>query len=203
MAAETGEIGPGRGLEGRESSFNTLSEMFSTHYLTVLTHPLRISSAICSCGSFLILFTSLTTSYWVTERSPHGLVHWGLWETCLRPSCFFFFFSSLAEYLHVTRAFLIMAVLCGLTSLFFICISFERVSVGPVYFMVAAGLLSCSTGFFTLIAISVFTVVNRSTEGYMRHILIFGSSYGLCWASIPIYVFTGAIIMITHRTSLD
>ncbi|KAL8219396.1 UNVERIFIED_CONTAM: hypothetical protein K2H54_023605 [Gekko kuhli] len=164
--------------------------MFSNQYINVLTHPLRISSAICSSGSSVVLFTCLTTSYWVTERSLHGLIHSGLWEICLEPTCRYIQFSA-SEHLHVTRAFIIMALLCGVASLLFICISFERVSVGPIYFMMSAGLLSFTAGFFTLIAISVFTAAYRSQEKYTQHLIIFGSSYGLCWVSIPMYVIAG------------
>nr|XP_056702355.1 protein NKG7-like [Euleptes europaea] len=186
-------------------SFANLSEIFS---ISVLTQPLRISSAVCSSGSLLMLFTSLTTSYWVTEQSSHGLIHSGLWEVCLHPHCHYFQFnilllcSSPTEYLHVTRAFLILALLFGMASLLFICISFERVSMGPIYFMAIAGLLSFTTAFSILIANSVFTAVYRSKQLYLLHLVIFGSSYGLCWASLPAYIITGIIIMITHRTTL-
>ncbi|XP_054854884.1 protein NKG7-like [Eublepharis macularius] len=191
MAAEAEAMGSGRSPEGRDPSFTTLSEMFSNHYMDVLTHPLRISSAICSACSLLILLTSLTTSYWVTERTPQGLIHAGLWEMCREPSCRYFPFR-VPEFLHVTRAFLIMAVLCGLVSLIFICISFEHASVGPIYFMVVAGLLSFTAGFFTLIGISVFTAVHKSKRQYIQHLIIFGSSYGLGWASISMYITTAA-----------
>ncbi|XP_048357622.1 lens fiber membrane intrinsic protein-like [Sphaerodactylus townsendi] len=174
-----------------DTCFATLSEPFRQRYFDVLTHTLRVCCAICSSGSLLILFTSLTTSYWVTEKTHQGLVHTGLWEMCLGPTCHYIEFP-VPEFLNVTRAFVMIAVVCGIASLLCICISFEYVSIGPIYLLAVAGLLSFSTGFFTLIAISVFTAVNKSKKVYLQHLMIFGSSYGLCWASIPAYITTAA-----------
>lgn len=40
---------------------------------------------------------------------------------------------------------------------------------------------------------SVFTAVYRTTKPYIQHLVIFGSSYGLGWASIPMYFITGRL----------
>ncbi|KAG8143382.1 hypothetical protein E2320_000635, partial [Naja naja] len=136
--------------------------------LSFLTQPLKISCSICSAGSLLLEYMSLSTSYWVLETTHRGMVHSGLWDICLESKCNLYQFNLLALHIHVTRAFLLMALFCGFIGLLFSCISFER--------------------FLVLVAMSLFTVILRKSPGYAQRLVIFGSSFSLGWASILMYI---------------
>ncbi|XP_062818799.1 protein NKG7-like [Anolis carolinensis] len=165
-----------------------------------LSNPLKFSSGICSAGSLLVQFTSLTTSYWVLESTPKGLVHGGLWRICMGPTCFFYRFHLLAPHIHVARGFLLMACFCGLISLLCICVSFEHNYLYGISVIRTAGYLNLLAGFLIMIGMIVFTAVYRRSKAYTDFLLIFGSSYGLGWASIPMYAMTGILLVLTHKT---
>ncbi|XP_061453715.1 protein NKG7-like [Rhineura floridana] len=173
-----------------------------SHRLDFLTEPLRIGSGICSAGSLLLEFTSLSTPYWVLESTNKGLLHSGLWKVCLDPDCTLYWFSLLALPIHFTRAFLLIACFCGLISLLCICISFERDLLFRISLVRTAAAFSFCSGLFILIGMSIFTYVHKRSQSYTRDLVIFGSSYGLGWASIPMYVITGILLMLTHKTTI-
>ncbi|KAM6427739.1 uncharacterized protein PHA67_002818 [Liasis olivaceus] len=94
---------------------------------------------------------SLSTSYWVLETTHRGMVHSGLWKICLDPKCNLYQFNLLALHVHVTRAFLLTALFCGLIGLLFICISFERHKLYDVSVIKAAAVFSFSAGMLLLL----------------------------------------------------
>ncbi|XP_067318521.1 protein NKG7-like [Anolis sagrei] len=165
-----------------------------------LSDPLKFSSGICSAGSLVVQFTSLSTSYWMLESTRKGLVHGGLWRICLGPTCTFYRFHLLAPQIHVTRGFLLMACFCGLISLLCICVSFEHNDLYGISVVRTAAFLSFLTGFLIMIGMSIFTTFYRRSKAYTEFLLIFGSSYGLGWASIPLYAMTGILLVLTHKT---
>ncbi|XP_029142893.1 protein NKG7-like, partial [Protobothrops mucrosquamatus] len=158
--------------------------------LSFLTQPLKISSGICSAGSLLLEYMSLSTSYWVLETTHRGMVHSGLWNICLAPKCNLYQFNLLALHIHVTRTFLLMALFCGFIGLIFICISFERNKLYNVSVIKAAAIFSFSAGFLILVAMSVFTAIVRRSPGYAQRLVVFGTSFSLGWASILMYIIT-------------
>ncbi|KAJ7304057.1 hypothetical protein JRQ81_011579 [Phrynocephalus forsythii] len=168
--------------------------------MALMSHPLHVCSGLSSAGSLLVQFTSLSTSYWVLEATEKGLVHSGLWKICFNPECTIYQFNILALHIHFTRGFLLIACFCGLISLLCVCISFEHIEIYHISLVKAAALWSFSGGLFILIGMSVFTAVCRSSHSYIKYLLVFGSSYSLGWASLPMYVMTGMLLMMTHKT---
>ncbi|XP_063168383.1 protein NKG7-like, partial [Candoia aspera] len=168
--------------------------------LSFLTQPLKISSGICSAGSLLLEYMSLSTSYWVLETTHRGMAHSGLWKICLDPKCNLYQFNLLALHIHVTRAFLLSALFCGLIGLLFICVSFERKKLYNVSVIRAAAIFSFSAGFLILVAMSLFTATVRRSPAYAQHLLVFGSSFSLGWASILMYFITGMLLLLTDKT---
>ncbi|KAH0631398.1 hypothetical protein JD844_005706 [Phrynosoma platyrhinos] len=181
-------------------SLGASSSVESQQQIPFLSDPLRISSGICSAGSLLMQFTSLSTSYWVLESTPKGLVHSGLWKICMDPTCTPYQFNLLAPHIHVTRGFLLIACFCGLISLLCICISFEHLDFYGISVIQAAAYLSFGAGFLIMIGMCVFTAVYRSSQAYKQFLVIFGSSYSLGWASTALYAMTGILLVLTRRT---
>ncbi|ETE59462.1 Lens fiber membrane intrinsic protein, partial [Ophiophagus hannah] len=137
---------------------------------------------------------SLSTSYWVLETTHRGMVHGGLWDICLESKCNLYQFNLLALHIHVTRAFLLMALFCGFMGLLFSCISFERNKLYDVSVIKVAAIFSFSAGFLVLVAMSLFTTILRKSPGYAQRLVIFGSSFSLGWVSILMYIITGETI---------
>ncbi|XP_020663142.3 protein NKG7 [Pogona vitticeps] len=177
--------------------------MEASQQLTFMSYPLRICSGLCCAGSLLVQFTSLSTSYWVLESTQKGLVHSGLWKICINTKCTMYQFNLLALHIHVTRGFLLMACLCGLISLLCVCFSFEHMELYHISVLKAAVVLSFSGGLFILMGMSVFTAVYRNSHSYTNYLLYFGSSYGLGWASLPMYAMTGILLMLTQKTMVS
>ncbi|XP_026540358.1 protein NKG7-like [Notechis scutatus] len=171
--------------------------------LSFLTQPLKISCGICSAGSLLLEYMSLSTSYWVLETTYRGMVHSGLWDICLESKCNLYQFNLLALHIHVTRAFLLMALFCGFIGLLFSCISFERNKLYDVSVIKVAAIFSFSAGFLVLVAMSLFTAILRKSPGYAQNLVTFGSSFSLGWASILMYIITGILLLLTEKTIIS
>ncbi|XP_044274723.1 protein NKG7-like [Varanus komodoensis] len=190
---------------GSSATISLGSSTSTTSYpdFLLLTQPLRISSGICAFSSLLLHFASLGTSFWLLETTHKGLAHSGLWQVCLHQECRTYWFTLLAPHIHATRAFLVMGCFCGLLSLLCVCISFERDQIFHTSLTITAAAFSFSAGFLNLIAMSVFTAVHRSSQAYSHFLLLFGSSYGLGWASVPMYSITGMLLLLTHHMTIS
>ncbi|XP_070620735.1 protein NKG7-like, partial [Erythrolamprus reginae] len=171
--------------------------------LSFLIQPLKISSGICSAGSLLLEYMSLSTSYWVLETTHRGMVYSGLWNICLESKCNLYQFNLLALPIHVTRTFLLMALFCGFIGLLFSCISFERIKIYDVSVLKTAAVFSFSAGFLVLIAMSLFTSILRRSPGYAQRLVVFGTSFSLGWASVPMYIVTGILLLLTEKTIIS
>nr|XP_034973627.1 lens fiber membrane intrinsic protein-like [Zootoca vivipara] len=158
--------------------------------LDLLMEPLRISSAICSAGSLLLEFISLSTPYWVLQSTKKGLVHSGLWTICIGPDCTMYWFNLLVIHIHFTRAFMVIACFCSFFSLLCVCISFERDLLFNISVLRAAVTFSLVAALLILLGMAIFTYVQRHSQPYTNYSLAFGSSYALGWASVPMHLIT-------------
>ncbi|KAG8143387.1 hypothetical protein E2320_000643, partial [Naja naja] len=101
--------------------------------------PLWFSSLIFCTASLMLMLIALFTPYWVTESTPHGLLHGGLWSICLDPNC-----------------------------------DFYPINLGTLF----------------LLGMCILTYIYRNSRPYTQHLIIFGSSYSLAWACIPMFFIT-------------
>lgn len=70
-------------------TISTISVYSQTNF-RFLMQPLWFSSLIFCTASLMLMLVALFTPYWVTESTPHGLLHGGLWSICLDPNCDFY-----------------------------------------------------------------------------------------------------------------
>nr|XP_056702353.1 lens fiber membrane intrinsic protein-like [Euleptes europaea] len=155
---------------------------------------LRIAASFCSFLSLLLLIVGMASDYWIT----FGTDSVGLWRLC--SGICLSFSMDVDAYIHATRAFLLMGMFAGAASFFSLCASFYRPKIGSISTAVLAVLASIAAGVCSLIAMASFTGV--SVARYMGPGENFGWSFGLGWASFPLFLITGGLAyMLVHRTT--
>ncbi|XP_015271131.1 PREDICTED: protein NKG7-like [Gekko japonicus] len=149
---------------------------------------LRIVACFFSFVSLLLLIVALASDYWAVD--PDGSSHVGLWRGCAGNTCISYG-MRVAGYFHATRAFLFMGMVAGAISCFGLCTSFFRTHIGSISIKVLAVSASFVAGVCSLIAMSTFT-------GVYNDIMLFagtgfGWSFGVGWASFPLFLITGGL----------
>ncbi|XP_034279461.1 transmembrane protein 235-like [Pantherophis guttatus] len=180
-----------------DRTISTISVYSQTNF-RFLMQPLWFSSLIFCTASLMLMLVALFTPYWVTESTPHGLLHGGLWSICLDPNCDFYP-VNLAWFVHTARTFLVLGTICGFLAWCCVSFSFLRTQVSSVSLVLLASIFSITAGTLFLLGMCIFTYIYRNSRPYTQHLIIFGSSYSLAWACIPMFIITGALLMKTHR----
>ncbi|XP_074837577.1 protein NKG7-like [Carettochelys insculpta] len=147
---------------------------------------LRITSTILSLLSLLLLLLALGADYWLTSSG----FHMGLWKTCTT-SCTQNPITP--DYFDATRAFLFLGMFAGFASSITLVASFFRSHLGPVSLSLVSAVGSFSAGLCAMIAMAVFTGETAAHETLSQ--LTLGWSFGLGWASFPLFLLTGAMIL--------
>ncbi|XP_060113663.1 lens fiber membrane intrinsic protein-like [Heteronotia binoei] len=152
---------------------------------------LQVSAAICSFLSFILLLASLVSDYWVESSN-----HTGLWKVCKSTLCQSYGIKVL-DYIHATRAFMLLGTFAGATSFFGLCASFFQPSAGSISTIKIAAIASFAAGFCALLAMSIFTGVYADLYIPVTH-ASFGWSFVLGWVSGPLFLATGGLAYKEH-----
>ncbi|KAM3829239.1 epithelial membrane protein 1-like [Vipera latastei] len=114
--------------------------------------------------------------------------HLGLWKFCNGGTCYSLGVESASAAIHATRTFMFLGMIAGVVSLIGLCILNKKCSLGNT--SISPGCIayigSFIAGFCVMIAMSVFTGTVGATN-------LYGWSFGLGWASFPLYLLTGQI----------
>ncbi|KAK9394517.1 claudin domain-containing protein 2 [Crotalus adamanteus] len=98
--------------------------------------------------------------------------------------------------LHATRTFMFLGMIAGTVSLVGLCILNKNCSLGNT--SISMGWIACigsfMAGFCVLIAMSIFSGKIGTTNRY-------GWSFGLGWASFPLYLLTGSLLYMLHKST--
>ncbi|KAH1180039.1 protein NKG7-like [Mauremys mutica] len=155
---------------------------------------LRILSTVLVLLSLLLLLIALGSDYWLADNSGS---HSGLWKSCSSSLCLQY--SSVLGYVDATRAFLFLAVIAGFLSFFALIPSFFRSHLGPVSLSLVSAVGSFSAGLCAMIALAVFTGELAGAVNVPPGQVTFGWSFGLGWASFPLFLITGAVMMFARK----
>ncbi|XP_060641860.2 lens fiber membrane intrinsic protein-like [Anolis sagrei] len=146
---------------------------------------LRISAGVFSFIGFALLLAALASEFWV-----QGQLHMGLWKVCLNGLPCNLFGMDVPDYIHATRAFMLMAAVAGAVSFFGLC--FLSCCSHPKSMVKVSAIASFIAGLCALIAMATFTGVY--SEQYQR---IFRTWYdwslGVGWGSIPFFLLAGVL----------
>ncbi|XP_077788266.1 lens fiber membrane intrinsic protein-like [Podarcis muralis] len=151
---------------------------------------LQICAVICAFISLLLLLIALGSDYWMVGSNAN----YGLWKVCSHfgssYSCISYPMGSEPDFIHATRAFMFLGMIAGVVSCIILCGTFfdfqfgflSRARTSAIASLVAAGCV--------LIAMATFTGCEGTVFGPE---LSYGWSFGLGWASFPLFLITGGL----------
>ncbi|XP_042295761.1 epithelial membrane protein 2-like [Sceloporus undulatus] len=139
-------------------------------------HALQICAVVFSFVSLLLLLISLGSDYWQTTTDIHS----GLWTACIWGKCGTL--SNPSDTLNAVRAFMLIGMIAGAVSFFGLCATFCKSKLGSISLAMISASASIAAGICVMIAMAIFTA-NAS---------LYGWSFGLGWASFPLYLITGS-----------
>ncbi|XP_075764032.1 protein NKG7-like [Pelodiscus sinensis] len=155
--------------------------------------PLRIVSTGLALLSLLLLLLSLGSNHWLVYSTDR---HEGLWKRCNSLMCSQY--PAVPEFFDTTRAFLFLAMIAGGVSSLALLTSFLSSHLGPVPLTLVSAVGSFSAGLCAMIAMAVFTAEMahfRTPVPSQPPTFSYGWSFGLGWASFPLFLLTGAVTM--------
>ncbi|XP_060641856.1 lens fiber membrane intrinsic protein-like [Anolis sagrei] len=150
-------------------------------------HILQICATVCCFISLLLLLIALGTDYWVEDSSKHE----GLWKNCTLSNCYDI--QDPTDKLNASRAFMILGMISGavsLLSLFATCFQthFYSFSLAKL-----AAISSLFAGIAAMIAMSIYTSEHSN----------YGWSFGVGWASFPLFLITGGLAYVFHTSTAN
>ncbi|XP_065259443.1 protein NKG7-like [Emys orbicularis] len=158
---------------------------------------LQIPSTVLALLSLLLLLAALGSDHWLVATSSLSTSYSGLWEVCVNSECC----PSVPGYIEVTRLFLFLALIAGFLSFFALIASFFRSHLGSVSLTLVSAVGSYSAGLCALIALTVYTGEFVEAVNVPPGQVTFGWSFGLGWASFPLFLITGVVTLRTLRAS--
>ncbi|CAI5781226.1 protein NKG7-like [Podarcis lilfordi] len=146
---------------------------------------LQIGAVVCAFISLLLLLIALGSDYWLeNEVSNTGLwrscFHIGLVDTCGS------YGMDVTDFVHATRAFMFFGMIAGAISCIGLCGTFFSVQFGSISKAKTAAIASIVAAGCVLIAMATFTGRAGTQHNY-------GWSFGLSWASFPLFLITGGL----------
>ncbi|XP_033014625.1 protein NKG7-like [Lacerta agilis] len=143
---------------------------------------LQISAVACAFISLLFLLIALGSDYWLQSNVSNS----GLWVVCYSENGCRSFGMNVADYYHATRAFMFFGMIAGAVSCLGLCGNFFDVQFGFLSKTKTAAIASLVAALCVMIAMATFTGQKVSNDPY-------GWSFGLGWASFPLFLVTGAL----------
>nr|XP_028598367.1 protein NKG7-like [Podarcis muralis] len=143
---------------------------------------LQFSTVACAFISLLFLLIALGSDYWL----QNSVFNNGLWVGCNSKDGCHSFGMDVPDYYHATRAFMFFGMIAGAVSCLTLIGKFFDFQCGSLSKTKTAAVASFVAALCVMIAMATFT---GQTEGKGSY----GWSFGLGWASFPLFLMTGAL----------
>ncbi|XP_026574576.1 protein NKG7-like [Pseudonaja textilis] len=143
---------------------------------------LHFGAVFCSFISLLCLLTALGSDYWLAD----SVAHLGLWKICNQEKCHSLGVEWVSAALHAIRTFMFLGMIAGAVSLGGLCVMNSQPRL--------AYMASFTAGLCVMIAMSIFS-------GRVASASKFGWSFGLGWASFPLYLLNGCLTYILYKNT--
>ncbi|XP_042296633.1 protein NKG7-like [Sceloporus undulatus] len=135
---------------------------------------LQICAVVFSFISLLLLLISLGSDYWETTTGFHA----GLWRACFQNICGPI--GNGSDKFNSVQAFILIGMIAGAVSFFGLCATFWKSHLGSISLAKISAIASFAAGICAMIAMAIFTSMTR----------FYGWSFGLGWASFPLFLIT-------------
>ncbi|XP_032083947.1 lens fiber membrane intrinsic protein-like [Thamnophis elegans] len=152
---------------------------------------LHFGAVLSSFISLLCLILALATDYWIANSLPGTRL--GLWKVCKDRECYQLDVELVRGSLRAVQTFMFLGMISGVVSLGGLCFLFWKPLLGNISMSSTAWYGSFSAGLCVMIAMSIFTGITATTY--------YGWSFGLGWASFPLYLITGGLAYTLHRST--
>ncbi|XP_070805423.1 lens fiber membrane intrinsic protein-like isoform X1 [Pituophis catenifer annectens] len=149
---------------------------------------LHIGAGVCSCISLLCLLLALGSDYWIADSG----LHIGLWKYCEHELCDSLGVEGVSASFHAIRTFMFLGMIAGAVSLGGLCTMNRQPSLGNISMSWITYIASFTAGLCVMIAMSIFSGGIGSTK-------LYGWSFGLGWASFPLFFITGWLTYKLHK----
>ncbi|CAM4678717.1 unnamed protein product [Lepidochelys olivacea] len=160
---------------------------------------LQVASPTLALLSLLLLLVALGSDHWLLLKENQVVMHSGLWKLCMNLGCLIPL--NVPDLINASRACLILAVIAGLLSCLALLASFFCSHLGSVSLTLVSAMGSFSAGFCILIALTVFTSEFAEVMKVTWLHVSFGWSWGLGWASIPLFLLTGGVTLLAQESN--
>nr|XP_034975435.1 peripheral myelin protein 22-like isoform X2 [Zootoca vivipara]XP_034975436.1 peripheral myelin protein 22-like isoform X2 [Zootoca vivipara] len=148
---------------------------------------LQISAVVCSFISLLLFLIALGSNHWVADSNRTI----GLWRFCVyygvNSGCWSLG-TDVNNYVHTTRVFMLLGMTAGATSCLGICGKYFDFQFGAISRAKTSAIASIVAAVCVLIAMSSYT-------GHVGSLASYGWSFGLGWASFPLFLITGGLAL--------
>ncbi|CAI5781222.1 protein NKG7-like [Podarcis lilfordi] len=160
-------------------------------------HILQISTVVCAFISLLLLLIALGSDYWLQSDNANS----GLWVacgpvfsiyTCYSPSI-----NAVQGFYHATRAFMFFGMIAGAISCIGLCCNFFSFQLGFISKTKNSAKASLVAAGCVLIAMAIFT--GRTAAAISSSTWYYGWSFGLGWATFPLFLITGGLAFALDR----
>lgn len=157
----------------------------------------RLAGILLSLLSLGLLGLALVSDSWLRSSDMPGS-HGGLWKICVSKICTLYP-DNVPGFFHTTRFFLVLAMLAGCLASLALGASFFCSHLCSASLSTVSTMSSFGAGLCVMIAMAVFT--SGESQKVLPEMFAYSWSYSLGWLSFFLYLGTGAVTLLSRRSS--
>ncbi|XP_040833983.1 protein NKG7 [Ochotona curzoniae] len=155
--------------------------------------PHRSLALLTGCLGLLSTLVALSTDHWFVAKGPGFLFHTGLWPQVAG--------VPVADYIHVTQAFSILAALFALVAAVFLALSYIVSLSAPGNGPLVSTITSFAAVLCMIVAMAVYTSERWDQVPHPQVQTFFSWSFYLGWVSPILFLCAGALSLTAHCNS--
>ncbi|ELK37775.1 PREDICTED: protein NKG7 [Myotis davidii] len=152
--------------------------------------PCRSLALLAASLALVSALVALSTDFWFMAIGPSSSAHSGLWPK--RGG------ESVADFIHVTQTFSILAALCGLGSVGLLVLSCIPSLSAPGRGPLVSSITAFVAAVFMVVAMAVYTGHRWSQPRHPQIQSCFSWSFYLGWVSALLWFSAGSLSLVAH-----
>ncbi|XP_051550722.1 lens fiber membrane intrinsic protein-like [Myxocyprinus asiaticus] len=154
-------------------------------------------ATLCGAAALVLLLISTATDYWMQYRYSGNAASQGLWRFCINHKCHAH--TLIVAFWDATRAFMLLSVLSAFAGVVLGIVAFNRPRSRQIQ---TGGIALLLSGFFALLALTIYTGVTVNFFGKRYIDWRFSWSYILGWIGIILALGAGALQLCAYRRNI-